>query len=148
MTVDLQVLAILLGLIVIAGAVVVQEVRSRREKEVERLREVSRFHDRAARASWAGASILSTQRCKTNHDLGGKVMINLRLEVVTTEQNTYSAVTTWLVHSTALASLQPGQHIPVKIDQEDPRIIYPNMTGMEFVPRRDQCKGEQGQGIG
>jgi hypothetical protein len=139
---DYIVTAILVGLGIIATLVAIREISNQREKEIAQHQEAAQFRDRAARAVWANATIVSIKRCKPKHDLGGKILIDLRLQVLTADQRSYAAASMWLVDSIVLPALQPGQHIPVKIDQENPRIIYPHMTGMEFMPRRDQCKGE------
>jgi hypothetical protein len=136
-----QVIAILLGFGVIAVLVAVKEISSQREQVFAQHQAAAQFHERAARAVWAGATILSIRNCNPKGEPGGKSMIDIKLQVLKSDQKTYNATAIWIVDSIALPALKPGQHIPVKIDQEDPRIIYPNMMGMEFIPRKDQCKG-------
>jgi hypothetical protein len=142
MEIESQVIAILLGFGVIVILVAVREISSQREQSIAQHEAGARFHDRAARAIWASATILSIRNCNSKRELGGKSMIDLRLQVLSSDQRSYNATAIWIVDSIALPALKPGQHIPVKIDQEDPRIIYPNMMGMEFIPRKDQCKGQ------
>jgi hypothetical protein len=137
---DYHIAAILIGLAIIATLVALREISAQREKDAVQQREVERFHDRGSRASWSGATIVSVRNCNSKHELKGKSLIDIRLHVLSTDQKSYNTSALWLVDSTALPALKPGQHIPVKIDLEDSRIIYPNMMGMEFIPRKDQCK--------
>jgi hypothetical protein len=135
-----QVIAILFGFGVIAVFVAIREISNQREREVIRHEADAQFQTRAARAVWADATILSVRNCSPKRELSGKTMIDLKLQVMTADKKPYTASTVWLIDSIALAALQPGQHIPVKIDRDDSRIIYPNMMGMEYMPRKDQCR--------
>jgi len=144
MNLDYPVIAILFGLGIIATLVALREINNQRERDLDRQQAAAQFRDRAARGIWAGATIVSARNCNPRQELGGKALVDLRLQVTTSDQKTYTATVMWLVDAMAIPALQPGQHIPVKIDQDDLRIIYPNMTGMEFVPRKDQCKEQTG----
>jgi hypothetical protein len=137
MELDYPVIIIIIGLCIIAVLVTIREITSQREIEMDQQRAAAQYHDRAARAVWAGATIISARNCNPRHELGGKAMVDLRMQVNAPDHKTYIASTSWLVDATALPALQPGQHIPVKIDQMDEHIIYPHMTGMEFIPRKN-----------
>jgi hypothetical protein len=114
-----QVIAILLGFGVIAVLVAVKEISSQREQVFAQHQAAAQFHERAARAVWAGATILSIRNCNPKGEPGGKSMIDIKLQVLKSDQKTYNATAIWIVDSIALPALKPGQHIPVKIDQED-----------------------------
>jgi hypothetical protein len=137
MELDYPVIIIIIGLCIIAVLVTIREITSQREIEMDQQRAAAQYHDRAARAVWAGATIISARNCNPRHELGGKAMVDLRMQVNAPDHKTYIVSTSWLVDATALPALQPGQHIPVKIDQMDEHIIYPHMTGMEFIPRKN-----------
>ena len=58
--------------------------------------------------------------------------VDLRLQVQSPSGSTYVANTAWLVDTAILPQLQPGQLVPVKVNSQDPRMIYPNMSGAEY----------------
>jgi hypothetical protein len=67
-------------------------------------------------------------------DASSQVFVELTLEVTPHAGTTYRAHTNWLVDITALGFIQQGQETPVKIDVENPKIIYPNSPWAKYIP--------------
>lgn len=87
---------------------------------------------RQERAVWGKALVIDSRGGMTG-DAGSQAFIDLTLEVTPHEGTTYRASTRWLVDITALGFVQQGQEISVKIDVEDPKIIYPNSSWAKYV---------------
>ena len=61
-----------------------------------------------------------------------EVRADLLLRVQPPQGEAYQTITSWLVQTQAVSNIQPGSSISVKIDAEDPRIIYPNVRWAKF----------------
>ncbi len=90
------------------------------------------FEERMARAVWAGASIVHLKSQEILADATGTVKAELSLLIQPPDGEAYTASTIWRVDIAALASVQPGQSVSVKIDQHDPQVIYPNVSWARY----------------
>ncbi len=54
------------------------------------------------------------------------------LEVSNAYKSPYKAVAMWNVYEMAIPTVQIGKEVDVKIDADDPQIIYPNLQGVEY----------------
>ena len=95
---------------VIAAVAALRAVRAHRARGLEQHRAAIDHRKRAARALWAGATVLSVRTVTQLQDWSGKTVENV-----------------------ALPALRPGQRIPVKVDRSDPTVVYPNMSGAEYA---------------
>jgi hypothetical protein len=85
------------------------------------------YQRRKARAIWAGATVVSLRTAALSHGITAIVQADLTLRVTPPGGEPYTANASWRVKLESLASLQPGAEISVKIDQENPQTIYPNL---------------------
>ena len=81
---------------------------------------------RQDRAVWAWAKVLSSSQGALNTYRMAKVEMNL--EVHLPGSPAYPAKVTWLVEQDALAAVQEGKEIALKVDPLGPQHIYPNGT--------------------
>ena len=81
---------------------------------------------RQDRAVWAWARVLSSSQGALNTYRMAKVEMNL--EVHLPGSPAYPAKVTWLVEQDALAAVQEGKEIALKVDPLGPQHIYPNGT--------------------
>jgi hypothetical protein len=122
----------LLPLIVIAlplaiiGGILFFVQRSLTQQSLAGQRHQAETRSRAESGAWAGATVISATTEAANFDPGrGLARLRLVLQVTPAGGEPYQATTTWLVEQAALANVQPGQDLTVKIDPRDPRRIYP-----------------------
>lgn len=76
------------------------------------------------RAVWAWARIVTSTHGAAG--LGGMVRVTLELEVHLPGTPPFTATTTWLVEQEALAYVEMGKEISLKVDTQDLKYIYPN----------------------
>ncbi|MCX6034329.1 MAG: hypothetical protein NTV38_05040 [Chloroflexi bacterium] len=76
------------------------------------------------RAVWAWARIVTSTHGAAG--LGGMVRVTLELEVHLPGTPPFTATTTWLVEQEALAYVEMGKEISLKVDPQDLKYIYPN----------------------
>ena len=78
------------------------------------------------------ATIISASSHPGSTSTPSVTRVELRLKVGSPAGGTYEVTTVWLVDTAILPQLQPGQLVPVKIDSQDPRRVYPNLTGAQY----------------
>src|SRR5512140_757120 len=124
-------LGVVLLLLVVGGIVflVLRRMESQADAAHERAEE---FRERQQRAVWAGATIVSVRRASVAEDARGREKIDLALQVQPPKGESYSAHAAWCADLNAISQLVAGGSVSVKIDAADPKIIYPNMTGVEY----------------
>ncbi|GAB4578176.1 MAG: hypothetical protein Fur0022_09100 [Anaerolineales bacterium] len=114
----------------------VQQTRSReanfKRAELER---------RAKKAVWAGATIVSARPHTASEQMQSQVRVDLTLQVQPPQGEPYTARTSWRVGMPLLSQFQPGQSISVKIDVDDPDLIFPNQPGVEFFSGLPELTG-------
>ncbi len=90
-----------------------------------------------ARVIQVGRSILQKEQ--------GTVNVRLRLEISPKDRPRYQTTVTWDVENAALPKVQEGCRVGVKIDPENPNIIYPRGGWAEFnwVYSDTEKKGER-----
>ncbi len=88
------------------------------------------YEERAQRGVWANATVVNIRNRPELSPVGPatRLRVDLRLQVDAPGGQKYSATTAWIVDSYALAQLQPGQPVSVKIDPDDPQKVYPNVS--------------------
>ena len=60
-------------------------------------------------------------------DVRGKLKVALSLEIQFPNEKPYTANATWEIDITAIAKIQPGQVIAVKVDSDEKKWVYPNV---------------------
>jgi hypothetical protein len=95
-------------------------------------REVSEYKIRESQAVWAGATVVTVNKPKMDRYGMRKLKVDLRLEVESPSGGKYQVKTAWLVDEDMMPQIQPGASLSIKIDAEDPEVIYPNMRGVEY----------------
>ena len=86
---------------------------------------------RLDRAVWAWAKVLSSSQGPVNTFRMARVEMQLEVHMPGTPP--YQAKTTWLVEQDALASIEVGKEIALKVDPLGPQYIYPNGTWAKFL---------------
>lgn len=86
---------------------------------------------RQERAVWAWAKILSSSQGPVNTFRMARVEMNLEVHMPGTPA--YQAKTTWLVEQDALASVEEGKEIALKVDPLGPQYVYPNGPWAKFL---------------
>ena len=136
MTGSLFVLAGVVIFLAVAAGAVIYTLSQRNAKMVQAHLRAKDFIARQQTAVWASATIMSMQGGIITGDMGGVsnwASYKLSLEVNPPGGEPYLARTTWLVEVAQMSMLQQGQQLSVKIDQEDPTIIYPNVGWARYV---------------
>jgi hypothetical protein len=95
-------------------------------------KEMAAFTERVARAVWAGATVVTVNKPRMDTYGMRKLKVDLLLAVESPAGEKYQTKTSWLVDEDMMPQIQPGASLSVKIDAEDPEIIYPNMRGVEY----------------
>ena len=81
---------------------------------------------RQERAVWAWAKILSSSQGAVNTFRMARV--EMELEIHMPGSPAYQAKATWLVEQDALAAMEEGKEIALKVDPLGPQHVYPNGT--------------------
>jgi len=99
-------------------------IRMRRPKKAKKVKDDP--VTRQDRAVWAWAKVLSSNlgALNTLH----MARVEMTLEVHMPGSPAYQARTAWLVEQEALASVEAGKEISLKVDPQAPEHVYPNGT--------------------
>ncbi len=89
---------------------------------------------RAKTALWTGATIVSARAHTSAEDMRESVRVDLTLQITPSPGEPYTARTSWRVKLPLLSQFQPGASLSVKVDKNDPDLIFPNQPGAEFWP--------------
>ena len=81
---------------------------------------------RQERAVWAWAKILSSSQGAVNTFRMARVEMELEVHMPGTPA--YQAKASWLVEQDALAAMEEGKEIALKVDPLGPQHVYPNGT--------------------
>jgi hypothetical protein len=76
----------------------------------------------------AQARVLSIANSLVLRDVRGKLKVTLSFEIQFFNEEPYTANATWEIDITAIAHIQPGQTITVKVDTDEKTTIYPNVS--------------------
>lgn len=125
-------LFILLAFLAILAFIVLRVIKAPMREEVERQNKVAAYRNRESQAVWAGATVVTVHKPKIDSYGMRQLKVDLRLEVEAPSGEKYQVKTAWLVDEDVMPQIQPGASVSVKIDVEDPKIIYPNMPGVEY----------------
>jgi hypothetical protein len=127
------------GVIVIAliGLGVVLFVRKAKQDN-------AKLQARIAQATPAEARVVQVGRSLDQKNQG-TVNVRLRLEVTPPDRPPYQTTVTWDVQTGSIPKVQEGKQVPVKIDVENPKIVYPRVGWAEFnwVYSKTEKKGER-----
>jgi hypothetical protein len=99
-------------------------LRSRRQRKLKTAKDDPTT--RQERAVWAWAKILSASQGAVNTFRMARVEMELEVHMPGTPA--YQAKATWLVEQDALASVEEGKEIALKVDPLGPQHVYPNGT--------------------
>lgn len=86
---------------------------------------------RLAQATPAEAKVIQVGRSLDQKNQGA-VNVRLRLEVTPKDHPSYQTTVTWDVQTASIPKVQEGKQVPVKIDVENPNIVYPRVGWAEF----------------
>jgi len=87
---------------------------------------------RSKKATWASATIATSRHHTSAEEMREKVRVDLTLQVQPPNGEPYTARTSWRVQLGLLSQFQPGASLSVKIDVDDPDLIFPNQPGAEY----------------
>lgn len=83
-------------------------------------------------ASYAQAMVLGVKNSVT---IGySEIKVDLRLEVRPPGAASYQTSASWLIELALLPQVQPGQLLQVRIDRDDPNLIYPGADWAKLWP--------------
>lgn len=114
---------ILLGVVVIVIAWAAR--RSTRQKVVHYPSQQLEFEQRERMAALASATVVNA-RVVVHYPSQNRQLVHVQLSVTPPGGKPYFASNNWEVDETAMAYLQAGAELAVKIDTQNPNIIYPN----------------------
>jgi hypothetical protein len=86
-----------------------------------------KYDKRFENALDAQARVLSIDNTMVLSDVRGKLKVALSLEIHMPNAEAYTTNTTWEIDITAIAAIQPGQVIVVKVDSDEKNKVYPNV---------------------
>ena len=138
MNIAVVVLVILAIIVIAAGALIMTTVIKQRRKVMAAHLRTEEFVARQRTAVWGSATIINSRGGIITGDLSGVsnwASYKISLEVQPPSGESYMTKVTWLVEVAQMSFLRQGQQISVKIDQQDPKIIYPNAAWAKYVPR-------------
>jgi hypothetical protein len=104
-------------------------LRARRPRKPKTAKDDHRT--RQERAVWAWAKILSSSQGPVNTFRMARVEMQLEVHMAGTQAD--RARTTWLVEQEALASVEEGKEISLKVDPLGPQYVYPNGAWAKVV---------------
>jgi hypothetical protein len=116
-------------------------IRGGQRMQVEQKARIARSEPARAKVLQIGKSVIQQKR--------GTVIVKLRLGVHRQNLEVIQLTTVWEIQQGALAQIQQGGWVEVRIDPDDARIIYPNEHWAEFSKLewetwvRDRQKHEQ-----
>ena len=87
-----------------------------------------KYDKRFENALDAQARVLSIDNTMVLSDVRGKLKVALSLEIHMPNAEAYTTNTTWEIDITAVAHIQPGLTIAVKVDKDKKTTIYPNVS--------------------
>ncbi len=93
--------------------------------------DTAKLQARLAQAVPAEARVVQVGRSLDQKNQG-TVNVRLRLEISPKDRPRYQTTVTWDVENAALPKVQEGCRVGVKIDPENPNIIYPRVGWAEF----------------
>jgi len=88
-------------------------------------------HIRQEHAVWAWTKVISSKSGPVS--TAGFAHVEMQLEVHLPGTEPYMATTNWLVEAEALGYVETGKEVPVRIDPEDLKYIYPNGPWAKYV---------------
>lgn len=138
MNVSIVVFVILALVVIVAGTMILITVIKHRRKTIAAHLRAEEFVVRQQEAVWASATIINSRGGIITGDLSGVstwASYEMSLEVHPSGGESYLTKVTWLVEVAQMSFLRQGQQISVKIDQQDPKIIYPNAAWARFMPK-------------
>jgi hypothetical protein len=65
-------------------------------------------------------------------DVRGKLKITVSLDIQVSNEEAYTAVSTWEIDIMAIADIQPGQTVAVRVDTDEKTTIYPNVSWARY----------------
>ncbi|MBN2078049.1 MAG: hypothetical protein JW838_03730 [Spirochaetes bacterium] len=107
-------------------------IKKRKKKLLAELIRRREGGQRQDRAYFANALILNSQAGIVGEQ-AARVRTTLKLQISVTDGNPYTVNTVWLVDLAAIDYLKPGNDISVKIDPDDPKIIYPGAPWAKYA---------------
>lgn len=136
MTLSLVILVFVVVIVAIAIAAVVYTVSQHRKETLQAQQRAKDFVTRQASAVWASATIVSVRGGIIGSESGVSswARCEISLEVTPPGGAPYHTRVTWLVDVAQMSMLQQGAQVSVKIDQQDPKIVYPNASWAKYVP--------------
>jgi hypothetical protein len=87
-----------------------------------------KYDKRFVNALEAQARLLNVVNSMVLKDVRGKLKVELSLEIQVLNAELYTTVSTWEIDITAIAYIQSGQTIAVKVDKDKKTTIYPNVS--------------------
>ncbi len=116
-------------IITICGILAFIYARKRKAEELSLRQEEWRV--RQENAFWGKATVVGSRADVS--DRSTQAFIELTLEVMSQDKAPYRCSTTWFVDISAIGLISPGSEVSVKIDCQDPYIVYPNCSWARYI---------------
>jgi hypothetical protein len=118
---------ILIGIVVLAAAIVIAIIllRSSRRKRADFAAQAA-YAQRQAVAAPASATVVEAHVVMHN-PYQNRQVVHLQLSVTPPGGQAYFATSDWELDQAAMEYLKPGSQVAVRIDTQDPNIVYPNI---------------------
>jgi len=89
--------------------------------------------EKLGKAAKAKAMILSYREHRGGRTIRGRFTEAIvRLRVQPEQGENYETEAHWCVYRMAVPFLRPGQEVDVKIDADDPSVVYPDLHSVEY----------------
>jgi hypothetical protein len=125
-------LFILLAFLAVLAFIAYRAIQAPIREGEKKQQVLAEYKKREARSVWAGATVISVDKPKIDRYGTRQLKVDLRLEVESPTGGKYQVKTAWLVDEDVMPQIQPGAWVSIKVDVEDPEIIYPHMRGVEY----------------
>ncbi|MDD3626465.1 MAG: hypothetical protein PHV06_04030 [bacterium] len=121
--------AIILAVIILVTGIFIKIIRKRLQINLNNQREINQGE---ITAYFSNALILNCVAGIAGEQ-ASQVRARLTLQITGKDNKDYTAETLWLVDITALDYLKPGNSISVKINYDDPNLIYPSAPWAKYL---------------
>jgi hypothetical protein len=128
----------LIGVILLVTAVIVigwAVRRSSRHTAVHHPSQQLEFEQRERMAAPASATVVNA-RVVVHYPSRNRQLVNVQLSVTPPGGRSYFTSANWDVEDTAMQGLQAGAQLAVRIDTQNPNIVYPNTGWASFSLNR------------
>jgi hypothetical protein len=128
----LETFIFILIILLLAGSFFFLKYRSLRETKAQlSAQKRSEYESRYIKSTPALAEIVSVES-KFVFPSGGNILTHLVLNVLPPGGTNYVVSVDWIVEKIGYANLKPGGEVAIKIDPNDPKCVFPNVSWAKY----------------